>query len=95
MAALSRTERLSTCSIAKPFQSSPKSGPVGVIPRLGFMPNRPQHDAGMRIDPPPSPPLASGTKPAATAAAEPPLEPPGECASDQGLRVGPNSRGSV
>jgi hypothetical protein len=52
-------------------------------------------DAGMRIEPPPSPPLAAGTKRAATAAAEPPLEPPGECASDQGLRVGPCSAGSV
>ena len=33
--------------------------------------------------------------PAATAAAEPPLEPPGEREVSQGLRVGPYSRGSV
>ena len=34
-------------------------------------------------------PVAAGTIPAATAAAEPPLEPPGECVSFQGLRAGP------
>ena len=33
--------------------------------------------AGIRIEPPPSPPVARGTTPAATKAAEPPLEPPG------------------
>ena len=43
-------------------------------PRLGLSPTRPQHDAGMRIDPPPSLAWASGTMPLATAAAEPPLE---------------------
>ena len=49
----------------------------------------PAHDAGMRIDPPPSPPCAAGTTPAATAAAEPPLDPPGVCAGFHGFRVGP------
>ncbi len=43
----------------------------------------------MRIDPPPSLAWAIGTMPAATAAAEPPLEPPVECSVFQGLRVGP------
>src|ERR1700712_1220220 len=95
MAALSRTDRLMTCSIANPFHSSPRSGPVGVDPRLGLNPKSPQHDAGMRMEPPPSPPLAKGTKRAAIAAAEPPLDPPGECAADQGLRVGPKASGSV
>jgi hypothetical protein len=38
--------------------------------------------AGMRIEPPPSPAYATGTMPLATAAADPPLEPPE-------LRVGP------
>ena len=49
----------------------------------------------MRIEPPPSLPCASGTIPAATAAAEPPLDPPGVCARFHGLRVGPVKRGSV
>jgi len=33
--------------------------------------------------------------PDATAAAEPPLDPPALCATFHGLRVGPKSRGSV
>ncbi len=49
----------------------------------------------MRMEPPPSPPWAMGTMRAATAAAEPPLEPPGVRERSQGLRVAPKSRGSV
>ena len=41
-------------------------------PRLGLSPTSPQQAAGMRIEPPPSLPWATGTIPAATAAAEPP-----------------------
>ena len=41
------------------------------------MPYTPQKLAGMRIDPPPSLPVAIGHRYAATAAAAPPLEPPG------------------
>ena len=36
----------------------------------------PQHDAGTRMDPPPSLAEAMATIPEATAAADPPLEPP-------------------
>src|SRR5688500_2318918 len=74
-AALSRTDRVSTCSCVKPSQPS-TYGHVGLRPRDGLKPKTPQQDAGMRIDPPPSPPLAIGTRPAATAAAEPPEDPP-------------------
>ena len=49
----------------------------------------------MRMDPPPSPAEASGTMPAAAAAAEPPLEPPGVRCRFHGLRLGPCSSGSV
>ena len=45
--------------------------------------------AGMRIDPPPSPACATGTIPLATAAADPPLEPPGVWSRFHGLCVGP------
>ena len=45
----------------------------------------------MRIDPPPSDPVASGTRPAATAAADPPDDPPADRSSAHGLRVAPNS----
>src|SRR6516162_7640534 len=57
---------------------SPIMGPSGLRARVGLRPTRPQHDAGMRIEPPPSLACASGTMPAATAAADPPEEPPVE-----------------
>ena len=43
----------------------------------------------MRIEPPPSLAWAIGNMPPATAAAAPPLEPPGERLVSQGLRVIP------
>ena len=49
----------------------------------------------MRSEPPPSLPCATGSMPAATAAAEPPEEPPGVRSRSQGLWVGPLWRGSV
>jgi len=49
----------------------------------------PQCDAGIRIDPPPSLPVANGTMPVATATAEPLLDPPAVRSRSQGLRVGP------
>src|SRR4051794_29434589 len=51
-------------------------GPRGIRPAVPFIPSRPQNPAGMRIDPPPSPPDAIVTRPPATAADEPPDEPP-------------------
>ncbi len=44
---------------------------------------------GIRIDPPPSEPVAHGTMPDATAAAEPPDDPPGVRVGSHGLRVTP------
>src|SRR5699024_8298834 len=70
-------------------------GAVGTCPRLGLSPTSPHIAAGMRSDPPPSLPCATGTIPAATAAADPPLDPPGLCSCEWGLRVGPNKAGSV
>ncbi len=67
------------------------SGPLGMRPKVDLRPNRPQNPAGMRIEPPPSLALARGTRPPATAAAEPPDEPPGVRSSFQGLRVVPCS----
>ncbi|AKS35705.1 hypothetical protein AFA91_31570 [Mycolicibacterium goodii] len=49
----------------------------------------------MRRDPAPSVPVATGTMPAATAAADPPLDPPGVSARSQGLRVTPCSADAV
>jgi hypothetical protein len=39
-------------------------------------PTIPQHAAGIRIEPPLSDPSAASARPAASAAAEPPLDPP-------------------
>src|SRR5260370_9269041 len=49
----------------------------------------------MRIDPPPSPPSATGPIPQATATTAPPLEPPGVFVLSHGLRVIPVSGESV
>ena len=72
----------------RPDMMSPISGPSLIRCRLGLRPTRPQLEAGMRIEPPPSLAWAIGTMPAATAAPEPPLEPPVERSRSQGLRVG-------
>ena len=52
-------------------------------------------EAGIRIDPPPSLAPATGTIPAATAAAEPPDGPAGVLLHCQGYRVAPYNSGSV
>src|SRR3990172_11518116 len=64
-------------------------GPRGMRPKEPFMPTRPVYDAGMRMLPPPSPAVAAGTRPPATAAADPPDEPAGVRSRFQGLRVVP------
>src|SRR3990170_2801168 len=93
MAALSRTDRVTTCSVARPCHTSPTSGPVGVRPGGVLSANRPQPAPGIRSDPPPPPPPASGTIRAATAAAEPPLDPPGVRLPAPRVPVGPQGAG--
>ena len=91
MTAVSRTVRLTQFSTPKP--ASARTGPTLARPWLGLSPTNPQHDAGMRMLPPPSEALAKGTIPAATAAAAPPLEPPGVRSRSHGLRVAPHAIG--
>src|SRR5919204_3172142 len=55
----------------------------------------PQSAAGCRIEPPVSVPIAQGARPAATAAALPPEEPPGTRPRSHGLRTGPKAEFSV
>src|SRR5687768_17119650 len=55
----------------------------------------PQNAAGWRTEPPVSDPRAIGTIPAATAAAEPPDDPPGTRSGASGFRVGPYALFSV
>ena len=52
-------------------------------------PVTPHSAAGWRIEPPVSVAVAAGTSRAATAAAEPPEEPPGTRAASQGFFTGP------
>ena len=52
-------------------------GPLGMRPKVALRPNRPVKPAGMRMEPPPSPPVQMGSKPPATDEAEPPDDPPG------------------
>ncbi len=68
-----------------------------ISPAVGFRPARPQNAAGVRIEPPPSVPVASGTRPAASAAPDPPrraarrpLEPPGVARRAEDVVVGPS-----
>ena len=86
--ATSRTLRPIPPRTVHPYQWS-SSGASGTRPRWGFSPNSPQKADGIRIEPPPSEPSATGTMPAATAAALPPEEPPGERSRFHGLRVTP------
>ena len=54
-----------------------------------FSPKQPVKLAGMRIEPPPSLAVTSGSTAAAIAADEPPLEPPGVSSRFHGERVTP------
>src|SRR3954471_9215312 len=64
-------------------------------PYVGFTPTTPQNAAGCRTEPPVSDPSAISTMPAATAAADPPDEPPGTRSGASGFRVGPTALLSV
>src|SRR5262245_51169665 len=68
---------------------------VGISPNVGFNPTTPHADAGIRIDPPVSVPMDAHPMPAATAAPEPPLEPPGDRLGSCGLCTGPNADSSL
>ena len=82
-----------TVVASAPFSSSPRqlSAPTcaGTTPVPGLMPKSPQAAAGMRTEPSPSVPCASGTIADATAAADPPDEPPGVRRRSHGLRAIP------
>src|SRR5581483_5219389 len=65
------------------------------VPYVGRSPTLPQRAAGCLIEPPVSEPSAHGASPAATAAADPPPEPPGTRDGSHGLREGPYAEFSV
>ena len=91
---MSRTLRVSEPEVLSPSEPEPY-GAGETRPRDGFRPTRPQHEAGIRIEPPPSLPCAAGQRPAAVAAAAPPLDPPGVRPVSHGLRQSPFSSDSV
>ncbi len=62
---------------------------VLTCPRAGRTPVSPHSAEGTRTEPPVSVPSAPAHSPAATAAADPPLDPPGLRSRFQGLRAGP------
>ncbi len=67
------------------------AGQRGTRPGEGRDPTTLQNDAGLRSEPPRSLPSASGTSPAASAAAAPPLLPPQVLARSYGLQVAPKT----
>src|SRR5580700_1479593 len=64
-------------------------------PYVGIVAGMPQYAPGWRIDPPVSVPRATTDRPAATAAADPPLEPPGTRSGARGLRTAPYAEFSL
>lgn len=64
-------------------------------PYVGLTPTVPVTAAGWRMEPPVSVPMASGAWKEASAAEEPPPEPPGMRERSQGLPVGPYALFSV
>src|SRR6185437_17153486 len=89
--AASATERAKTPTVSS--VGAKGMMPVREIePCVRLYPTTPQKAAGRMTDPRVCVPIATGTKPAATAEAEPLEEPPGVCAWFQGLRVFPGER---
>ena len=78
-----------------PGQSSDRASGItpsrGSLPCAGFSPNTPQNEDGMRMDPPVSVPSAMRTQREATAAADPPEEPPVMRSEPNGLWAGPHA----
>src|ERR1700737_2391822 len=82
-----------TLRVRGPQRSSDSTS--GMIPRIetrpyvGFSPTTLQYDAGVRMEPPVSVPSAPKQRSVATAAADPPDDPPGLRSSAHGLRTAP------
>ena len=69
--------------------ASGKTPSAGTRPHVGLKPTIPQHAAGSRIEPALSVPSATSQSPAASAAAFPPLEPPGIRSAANGFTTAP------
>src|ERR1051326_395063 len=88
-----------TVLVTTPIWSSPDAKATSpqrlTRPYVGLRPTTPHSAAGWRTEPPVSEPRAAGTMRAATAAAEPPDEPPATRVRSHGLGAGPNAEYSV
>ena len=91
---MSRTVRVTACSVEQPPSPSPVTGAKVLRPRVGLSPTMPQQAAGARMDPKPSEACAIGSMRAPTDAAAPPDDPPEMRVTSHGLLVGPWSCGS-
>ena len=91
--ALASTAQSSTFRAKTPKVSSDGlnslTPPKGNASRLGLNPTTPQYAAGRMTEPLVWVPIAAGTCPNATAAADPEDDPPGVCAAFQGFLVFP------
>src|SRR5437867_11702236 len=91
--ALSKKATSVTARAIGPLTLNPKNGnsvgAVGTSPTVGRRATMLLKLAGFLNDPPKSLPLASGIKPAASAAPAPPLDPPAVFVGSYGLRVAP------
>ncbi len=86
----SRTSAIDVASgpnVERSIQSGMGSRPI--TPFVGLSPARPQNARGIRIEPPPSVAVAIAAMPAASAAPEPPLDPPGDQSVPHGFVVVP------
>src|SRR5438445_3264693 len=79
----------STASISSPRLMRAMTSAISRLPRAGLNPTTPSSDAGIRIEPPVSLPIAQSHMPVATATADPPDEPPATRLGSCGLRTGP------
>ncbi len=77
------------------YWSRLNGGSSGTRPKGGLKPTTPLKAAGMRIEPPMSEPLARVAVPLASAAPDPPDDPPTPNSGFHGLRVTPQRRECV
>ena len=98
MALKSRAQSSAERAIGPPWSSDEAKAIMpkrDTRPYVGLMPVMPQKAAGWRIEPPVSVPVAAGVRPAATAAAEPPDEPPGTAVLSHGFCTAPKAEFSL
>ena len=90
MSATSRTLRASGPGTLN-GSATQAEGNSGIRPGEGRRPTTPTSEAGIRTDPPWSVPSASAHMPAASATADPPLDPPHPSLASRGWTVCPKS----